>query len=284
MLPELTPAVARALEWAQRHAHALGVTEILPLYLLHALLAEEEGRAAALAVAAGLDLTSYQASLSLPEISTSDLAPTLPLHPKTQTAFLTARRLARELSGENTVVSEALLLALLQTDEHSAAELASFRLNLRNLEQNILADRPPQPQVTEPPRLADVTERMDLTRILDACANRAREGLRVIEDYCRFVLNDAFLSRSLKEWRHDLTAALAELPPHLLLEARESQQDVGTELTTPSEQVRDSLRDVVQVNCKRLHEAVRSLEEYGKVSSPRLGQALEQLRYRLYTL
>jgi thiamine-phosphate pyrophosphorylase len=284
MLPELTPAVARALELAQRHAHALGETEVLPRYLLHALLAEEEGRAAALAVAAGLDLPSFKASLTPPEFTTPDPVPSLPLHPLVQTAFLSARLLARELTGESTVVSEALLLALLQTDADSATELASFQLNFVDLEQRILAGRPPPPQVMEPPRLADVTERMDLARILDACANRAREGLRVIEDYCRFVLNDAFLSRSLKEWRHELTAALAELPPHFLLEARDTQHDVGTELTTPAEQERDSLRDVVQVNCKRLFEAVRSLEEYGKVSSPRLGHALEQLRYRLYTL
>ena len=284
MLPELTPAVERALEWAQRHAGYLGVTEVLPLSVLYALLAEEEGRAAALATAAGLESVAFRASLVVPDPLPAAPTPPLPLHPRTLAAFLAARELARELSGESTVASEALLLALFRADETLAAETASFGLRLDDLERNILSQRQPPPKLEEPLFLADVSERMETARILDACANRAREGLRVIEDYCRFVLDDAFLSRTLKEWRHDLTSALAELSPSLLLEARETQHDVGTELTTPSEQERASLRQVVQVNVKRLQESLRSLEEYGKVHSPRLGQALEQLRYRVYTL
>jgi hypothetical protein len=39
-------------------------------------------------------------------------------------------------------------------------------------------------------------------RLIDANANRAREALRVVEDYCRFVLNDETLSGSLKSLRH----------------------------------------------------------------------------------
>jgi thiamine-phosphate pyrophosphorylase len=38
------------------------------------------------------------------------------------------------------------------------------------------------------------------------------------------------------------------------------------------------------VNWKRTQEALRSLEEFGKVHAPGLGQALERLRYRCYTL
>src|SRR5262245_59797174 len=41
-------------------------------------------------------------------------------------------------------------------------------------------------------------------RILDAQANRAAEGLRVIEDYVRFVLDDRHLSQLAKSLRHDL--------------------------------------------------------------------------------
>ena len=38
----------------------------------------------------------------------------------------------------------------------------------------------------------------DLARILDASANRAREGLRVAEDYVRFVLDDPGLTKRLQ--------------------------------------------------------------------------------------
>ena len=106
----------------------------------------------------------------------------------------------------------------------------------------------------------------------------------MVEDYCRFVLDDAFLCGELKRLRHDLTAALAVLPTQRLLEARETQQDVGAGLSTPAERERDSLAAVALANWKRLQEALRSLEEFGKTVDPDLGRALERLRYRSYTL
>jgi thiamine-phosphate pyrophosphorylase len=283
MLPDLTPAVARALEIAQLHASKLGVAEVQPLFLLHGLFAEEEGRAFSLAVAAGLDAAAYRASVVSPGTPPEE-PPSMSLHPQVQSALFAARELAWELNGEAIIVSETLLLALFRTDETLRTEMEPLGLSLADLEARILSVRPQPVQLDEPLHLADVTERMDTARILDACANRAREGLRVVEDYCRFVLDDAFLSRTLKELRHDLTEALSELSADLLLEARETEQDVGTELTTPSELDRASLRDVVHVNLKRLQEALRSLEEFGKVHNARLGQVLEQMRYRVYTL
>src|SRR5262249_50071004 len=110
------------------------------------------------------------------------------------------------------------------------------------------------------------------------------EALRVLEDYCRFARDDAGLSRSLKELRHDLAETLADLPPAALLTARDTLADIGTDISTAQEQVRHSLREVVQANVKRLQEALRSLEEYGKLYGPDLGQRLEGLRYRAYTL
>jgi len=125
-------------------------------------------------------------------------------------------------------------------------------------------------------------EQVDLARIVDAASNRAREALRVLEDYCRFVLDDAFLSGELKNLRHNLAESLA--PWRHLLEARDTQRDVGVNLTACGEQDRQSLPAVVQANCKRLQEALRTLEEFGKVQSPDLGKIVEQLRYRSYTL
>ncbi len=287
MLPELTPAVARVLETAQQYASLLGLSEVLPLHLLHALLAEEEGRACSLAVAAGLDAAAFRRTGSVSDgRSPVSYTPgsSLTLHSSSRSALLAAHDLARELSGESAVSSDALLLALIRREEKLAAELASFGLRVAELESTLLGQRQPPPKLEQPLLLDGDSESMDAARLLDACANRAREGLRVLEDFCRFVLDDAFLCRTLKECRHELTAALAELSPDQLLEARDTQHDVGVELSTPSEQHRVSLRDVVRANCKRLQEALRSLEEYGKIHNPRLGQALEQLRYRTYTL
>jgi thiamine-phosphate pyrophosphorylase len=105
-----------------------------------------------------------------------------------------------------------------------------------------------------------------------------------VEDYCRFVLDDAFLTGELKTLRHDLTAAFFPLPSGLLLEARETQHDVGTQLSTPAEHERHSLRAVALVNAKRLQEALRSLEEVGKLFGSDMSQTVEQLRYKSYTL
>ena len=52
-------------------------------------------------------------------------------------------------------------------------------------------------------------------RMLDANLNRAMEGLRVVEDYCRFALNDAHLTRRCKELRHNLTEKADEPTPVL---------------------------------------------------------------------
>jgi thiamine-phosphate pyrophosphorylase len=127
-------------------------------------------------------------------------------------------------------------------------------------------------------------EQLDVFRILDASSNRAREALRVIEDYCRFTLEDAFLTGELKTIRHTLTEALAGLHGQVVLSARDTIQDVGATLTTPQERERYSLVAVAQANLKRLQEALRSLEEFSKLQDSVVAQTLEQLRYRSYTL
>jgi thiamine-phosphate pyrophosphorylase len=122
------------------------------------------------------------------------------------------------------------------------------------------------------------------SRILDANANRAREALRVLEDYARFVLDDGTLSGQLKELRHGLAAALQQLHIDDALLARDTTADVGTAIKTTAEFNRHSLADVVTAAGKRLSEALRVLEEIAKTIDPAPAAAIEQLRYRGYTL
>src|SRR5208337_4202307 len=129
-----------------------------------------------------------------------------------------------------------------------------------------------------------VSDQMALLRVLDAAANRAREALRVVEDWVRFALDDAHLTECLKRVRHDLAAALASIPWEQRLAARETQADVGTGITTPSECSRENSWGVLTANFLRLQESLRSLEEFGKVIDPTIGVAMEQLRYRAYTI
>ncbi len=102
-------------------------------------------------------------------------------------------------------------------------------------------------------------------RILDAAANRASEGLRVVEDYARFGLNDAHLSRLLKECRHELVTVLTGISPAQRLAARDTLGDVGTAIGTATEYQRGSVEDVACASFKRVQEALRTLEEFSKL-------------------
>jgi thiamine-phosphate pyrophosphorylase len=156
--------------------------------------------------------------------------------------------------------------------------------------------------------ISPASEEIAVLRVLDAAANRAREGLRVVEDYVRFVLDDRHLTGLCKQLRHDLTEALSRISADDRFAARETQADVGTQLSTPSEESRGETAAVLAANLGRLQESLRSLEEFGKVfdaahgswaggciaaseanihiaSEPAgLAALVKQLRYRTYTL
>jgi len=127
-------------------------------------------------------------------------------------------------------------------------------------------------------------DQMAVMRILDANANRAQEGLRVVEEYARFALSDPWLVGELKQLRHALAAILKTLPESQRLAARHTLGDVGTTLSTDAEYERCSASDVAAANLARSQQALRSLEEYSKVGWPEVARQVEPLRYRLYVL
>ncbi len=127
-------------------------------------------------------------------------------------------------------------------------------------------------------------DRHSCLRLIDANANRAREAIRVLEDYARFVLDDACLSEQFKLLRHRLCEKLAEATDHPLSLYRDTPGDVGTVITTEGERRREDWGDVLTAAGNRLTEAIRVVEEYGKLLSEPLGGAMEKLRYESYTL
>lgn len=125
-------------------------------------------------------------------------------------------------------------------------------------------------------------------RILDANANRAAEGMRVVEEYCRFVLNDAHLSRLCKSVRHSLTEALGALGSELRVNARDTLGDAGIPSPGTSD-IRSeanvlSLADIAAANSERVKQALRAIEEYLKPLSAADAARVEALRYQWYTL
>ena len=117
-----------------------------------------------------------------------------------------------------------------------------------------------------------------LFRVLDANLNRAREGLRVLEDTARFVWNDRPLFESLREARHGLDRATRAAYPQLV-SGRESAADLGRRMAEGKSRDWPGL---VAANFRRVQEALRVLEEYGKVFSPGASETFKAMRFRMY--
>lgn len=120
-------------------------------------------------------------------------------------------------------------------------------------------------------------------RVLDAATNRCREGLRVLEDYARFVRDDRHLAEGLKQLRHELADLMKPLAWERRAVCRDTEGDVGTEISTEAERVRASSVDLILANAGRASEAFRTLEEFGKTVGEYTGGHAQQLRYMLYT-
>jgi thiamine-phosphate pyrophosphorylase len=121
-------------------------------------------------------------------------------------------------------------------------------------------------------------------RIIDANFNRAREALRVIEDFCRFSLSSAPLTTYAKQLRHELSAAISKLDPAQLIAARDTIGDVGVGATVDNQFRRGDLRDCFTAGCKRLTESLRTLAEMTQTLNPEVAQTIEKLRFSSYTL
>jgi thiamine-phosphate pyrophosphorylase len=109
--------------------------------------------------------------------------------------------------------------------------------------------------------------------VVDANLNRAAEGLRTIEDYCRFVAGHREWSARLSQMRHHIDAALPFDPQWL--QQRDTQRDARAhELPIP----RPDLSVLLTANFKRVGQALRVLEEY--TGNP----TFNRCRYALYAL
>jgi thiamine-phosphate pyrophosphorylase len=121
-------------------------------------------------------------------------------------------------------------------------------------------------------------------RIIDAAINRASEGLRVVEDYARMVLNDAHLTERLKRLRHRLQVVTSVFNSDDLISSRDTRHDIGSTISTETEFQRNSNSGIIQANMARVQQSLRTVEEYVKLAAPELAKQLEPLRYESYTL
>ncbi len=121
-------------------------------------------------------------------------------------------------------------------------------------------------------------------RIIDANLNRIGEGLRVLEEIARLLLDDTALSQQLKDMRHEMVRVDLSLEQQFL-QARNSEADVGINLEASGEEKYKEIPETVLANARRVQEALRVMEELAKNPGlPLESDKFKQARFNLYTI
>mgnify|MGYP001320727773 CR=1 FL=1 len=119
-----------------------------------------------------------------------------------------------------------------------------------------------------------------VAQLIDANLDRAREGIRVIEDWCRFGLCRKDLIETLKSWRQELGVHHKDE----YKEARSTLNDQGAGLSHPAQNKRTKPLEIVFANFARVQEALRVLEEFTRHSNTDLSKLSAKIRYEIYDL
>ncbi len=123
-------------------------------------------------------------------------------------------------------------------------------------------------------------ENQCVAQLIDANLDRAREGLRVVEDWCRFGLKNKEFLLVIKDWRQELGKHHLDI----YKSARCVEKDLGIGIKHPAQKGRESPEDIVKANCARAQEALRVIEEFARNLDPGLSSAASKIRYELYKL
>jgi len=114
---------------------------------------------------------------------------------------------------------------------------------------------------------------MDKIALIDANISRASEGCRVIEDYLRFEVQDKILTKAIEKMRKKVNGVKSNYTEQL------KKRDINAD-PRGKEKVskRNTIKDILIANFKRVQEALRVLEEFtGK-------HIYTELRYDMYEL
>ncbi len=125
--------------------------------------------------------------------------------------------------------------------------------------------------------LDDINPKIE--RLIDANINRLKEGLRVVEDVCRYIHDDRNITSKIKELRHQLQGMYSK--KRLLY--RDILGDVQKN-STKSELSRKSIESVIIANFSRTEESSRVLEEIFKLKNTEYSKRFKQIRYEIYEL
>ncbi len=119
-----------------------------------------------------------------------------------------------------------------------------------------------------------------VAQLIDANLDRAREGLRVMEDWCRFGLKRRDFSIQIKNWRQQLG-----LHHHnIYRKARLTSIDPAMGIPHPLQKRRSTPESVFIANSSRVQEALRVIEEFTRITDPKLCEIATKIRYKTYEI
>jgi len=119
-----------------------------------------------------------------------------------------------------------------------------------------------------------------IAQIIDANLDRAREGLRVLEDWARYGLDRVDIVKKIKDFRQILGSYHLDYYKN----ARNYSKDNCNGLNHPEQFKRIYTENIISSNSSRIQEALRVLEEFSRNNNYELSKAASLIRYEIYSL
>ena len=119
-----------------------------------------------------------------------------------------------------------------------------------------------------------------IAQIIDANLDRAREGLRVLEDWARFGLGHQDFVIKIKNFRQLLGKNHLEIYKRY----RNNIEDRCKGLSHIEQIKRKDPNEIISSNSARVQEALRVIEEFSRGHNIHLSEIASEIRYEIYTL
>jgi len=123
-------------------------------------------------------------------------------------------------------------------------------------------------------------EDLRIYQIIDANLDRAREGLRVLEDWARFGLGKEKYVEKIKNFRQILGKNHLEV----YKQSRNHIKDKCKGLTHQEQFNRKTSEQIISSNSARVQEALRVIEEFSRLQNHELSKIASEIRYEIYTI
>ncbi|WP_288245989.1 thiamine phosphate synthase [uncultured Prochlorococcus sp.] len=123
-------------------------------------------------------------------------------------------------------------------------------------------------------------EDLRIYQIIDANLDRAREGLRVLEDWARFGLGKEKYVKRIKNFRQILGRNHLEI----YKQSRNLIADKCKGLNHREQINRNTSEKIISSNSGRVQEALRVIEEFSRLHNHELSKIASEIRYEIYTI